>query len=96
MASHGAGGGGGSGAGAAGAAGTRLGRARFGVGRGSICQNPGCGREGVNIAAQDIDTAALCVLLEDIHLAVMKIGWPTIDVSLELSDGLQEARLWQD
>ena len=61
---------------------------------------------GVNIAAQDIDTAALCVLLEDTLLAVTKIGWPTNDVSLELRDGLQEARLlsarimaaegWQD
>ena len=61
---------------------------------------------GVNIAAQDIDTAAHCVLLGDTLLAVMKIGGPTKDASLELREGLQEVPLlsarimaaegWQD
>ena len=47
---------------------------------------------GVNIAAQDIDTAAPCVPLEDILLAATKTGWPIKDVSLEPREGLPEAR----
>ena len=45
MNSHGADDGHNSGNVALGAAGTRSGRVRFGVGRGTVCQNPGCGRE---------------------------------------------------
>ena len=47
---------------------------------------------GANIAAQDTDTAAPCVPLEDILHAATKTGWPIKDVSLEPREGLPEAR----